>query len=297
MSVMRAHGPAHLRQTTLGGVRYEPEGMAAFFDDYGEREWSRFEDGRTSPISLAVHKHYLRRFIGAGDSVLDAGAGPGRFTLELAGIGAAVTVADLSPVQLEFNRRTLVDAGFEDHIVKRVRADILDLGAFEDDTFDAVVCYGGPLSYVLDRATDALAELLRITRPGGHLLLSVMSLVGATAGGLAGMMAIARSRGPESVQAAIATGDLPAELSGHAPMHIYRWSELRDLLEGHPCRIVAASASGLSFGRVHRELHLSLTDQEREWLTAWEIDLAAEPGAIGVGEHIIAVVQKAGGLT
>jgi SAM-dependent methyltransferase len=176
-----------------------------------------------------------------------------------------------------------------------VEADILDLGAFDGNTFDAVVCYGGPVSYVLDRADDALAELLRVTRPGGHLLVSVMSLVGATAGSLAGVMEIARSHGPEVVQAVIETGDLPSELSGHAPMHMYRWGELRDLLERHSCRIVAASASGLSYGRVHRKLHLSLTDEERDRLAAWEIDLAAEPGAIGMGEHIIAVVEKSQG--
>jgi len=268
--------------------------MATFFNEYGDREWARFEDGRTSPISLAVHAHYLRHFVRAGDRVLDAGAGPGRFTLELARLGATITVADLSPAQLELNRRTLAEAGLEDCVAHRVQADILDLGAFDADTFDATVCYGGPLSYVLDRADEALGELLRVTRPGGHVLLSVMSLVGATAGGLVAVIEIARGRGPGGVQAVIDTGDLPAELSSHAPMHMYRWSELRDLLERHPCGIVAASASGLSFGRVHRELHMGLTDEERERLTAWEIDLAAEPGAIGIGEHIIAVVQKQG---
>ena len=91
----------------------------------------------------------------------------------------------------------------------------------------------------------------------------------------------------------IETGDLPEELSSHAPMHMYRWSELRDLLQLIP----AASSPPplrirLSHGRVHRELHLSLTDEERELLTTLEIELAAEPGAIGIGEHIIAVVEK-----
>jgi ubiquinone/menaquinone biosynthesis C-methylase UbiE len=279
-------------------VQYDSQRIAAFFDEYGDREWSRFEDGRTSPISLAVHAHYLRRFVRAGDRVLDAGAGPGRFTLELARLGATITVADVSPGQLEANRHTLTEAGLEERVENRVQADILDLGAFDDDAFDAVVCYGGPLSYVLDRADEALGELLRVTRPGGHLLLSVMSLVGATAGGIAGgiagVMEIARSRGPQVVQAVIESGDLSPELSGHAPMHMYRWSELRDLLGRHPCRIVTASASGLSYGRVHRDLHLSLSEEERERLTAWEIDLAAEPGALGIGEHIIAVVQKQG---
>ncbi len=273
-------------------MRYDAERMAAFFDEYGQREWERFEDGRTSPISLAVHKHYLRRFVRAGDRVLDVGAGPGRFTIELARMGANVTVADLSPGQLELNRRTLAEAGLEDRVSGRVQTDILDLAAFEDDAFHATVCYGGPLSYVLDRADEAVDELVRVTRSGGYLLVSVMSLTGAFAGGLERVIEDLRRHGPDVVQAVIQTGDLTAALSGHAPMHMYRWSELRDLLERHRCRIVAASASGLSFGQIHRELHLTLTDDERALLTAWEIDLAAEPGSIGMGEHLIAVVQK-----
>jgi SAM-dependent methyltransferase len=161
------HRRSRSDRATLGTVRYDSERIAAFFDEYGEREWARFEDGRNSPISLAVHAHYLRRFVGARDRVLDAGAGPGRFTVELARLGATVTVADISPRQLELNRRTLIAAGLEDHIAGRVQADILDLGTFDDDAFDATVCYGGPLSYVLDRADGALGELLRVTRAGG----------------------------------------------------------------------------------------------------------------------------------
>lgn len=102
-------------------MQYDSKRMAAFFDEYGEREWTRFEDGRTSPISLAVHTHYLRRFVRSGDRVLDVGAGPGRFTVELARIGAIITVADLSPGQLDLNRRTLAEAGLEDRVADRVR--------------------------------------------------------------------------------------------------------------------------------------------------------------------------------
>jgi SAM-dependent methyltransferase len=177
-------------------------------------------------------------------------------------------------------------------VVDWVRADIVDLGAFPDDAFDAVVCYGGPLSYVLDRAEEALAELLRVTRPGGHLLLSVMSLVGPAAAGLPAVIENARTHGPEAVERVIETGDLPAELSGHVAMHLYRWSELRALLDRYGCEIVAASASSLSYERLHQGLVSSLSDAERERLVRWEIELTAEPGALSMGEHIIAVVRR-----
>ena len=278
----------------LTAVRYDRERAASFFDRYGEREWTRFEDGRNSPTSLVVHLDHLRRFVRAGDRVLDAGAGPGRFTLELARLGTRVVVCDVSPVQLAQNRARLLDAGLGGNVESWVEADILDLGALATGSFDAVVCYGGPLSYVMDRADDALRELLRLLRSGGLLLVSVMSLLGATAGGLPFVMEEARAHGPEAVDAVIRTGDLPSALSGHLEMHMYRWSELEALLHRHGCHVVTASASNLTFARVHGELIASMSDEERAWLARWELALVGEPGAISMGEHIIAVARKTG---
>ena len=59
-----------------------------------------------------------------------------------------------------------------------VRADISDLSMFPDDYFDVVVCYGGALSYVCDQRYKAASELVRVVRPGGVLLISVMSRFG-----------------------------------------------------------------------------------------------------------------------
>ena len=138
-------------------MRYDPDRAAAFYDDYAERETTRFDDGRTSPVSHHVHAHYLRRFVRPGDRVLDVGAGPGRFTIELARIGARVTVADVSPVQLRLNREAVAAAGVTTSVEAWVEADVCDLSAFGDEAFDAVVCYGGPLSYVMERADEAAA--------------------------------------------------------------------------------------------------------------------------------------------
>lgn len=122
-------------------MSYNPAHTAASYDEYGERQWTRFEDGRTPAPSLAVHLDFLGRFISAGDRVLDIGADPGRFTIELARLGADIVVADISAGQLALNRDRVGAAG--------------------------AVCFGGPLSYVLDRAEDGVAELVRVTAPAG----------------------------------------------------------------------------------------------------------------------------------
>jgi hypothetical protein len=78
----------------------------------------------------------------------------------------------------------------------------------------------------------------------------------------------------------VATGLLPRAASGHPPMKLYRWRELRELLA--PCgEVVTASATGL-FADDAVDLDL---------VARLELDLGAEPGAVDAGAHILAVVR------
>lgn len=269
-----------------GGIGWDPARAASFYDEYGEREWTRFDEGRTPAPSLAVHLEHLRRFVREGDRVLDVGAGPGRFTIELAGLGAEVAVTDLSPRQLELNREHVEEAGLEHRIVERELADVLDLSRWADGSFDAAVCFGGPLSYVVDRAEQALDELLRVTKPGGHVLVSVMSLAGTVVHFLPLLLDLARRDGVSKQEAILRTGLLPDEPDyGHLAMKLYRWSELERLLAPHGT-LVAASAAGLLPAEQPDEPEL------REFLVRAELELAGEPGAIACGQHIVAVLRK-----
>ena len=269
-------------------MKYDRERVASFYDEYGEREWTRFEDGRTPAPSLDVHLDHLRRFIRPGDRILDIGAGPGRFTIELARLGAEVVAADVSPSQLELHRERVTAAGFEELVRERVVADVTDLSRWEDASFDSAVCFGGPLSYVLEDAEQGVAELVRVTKPGGHVLLSVMSIVGTVIHYLPMLLDLVRRDGAAKNDAIVRTGLLPEEPDyGHLPMKLYRWSELETLLSGHGA-IVTASAAGL--------LPTVETDDAelRAFLAHAELELAAEPGAISCGQHILAVLRRDG---
>ena len=268
-------------------MTYDRRRAAEFFDDYGEQEWTRFEQIRMGPANFDVHAHYLRRFVRPGDRVLDVGAGPGRFTIELARIGAGVVVADVSPGQLALNREKVAEAGVEDSVVDRVVADVTDLSAFADERFDAAVCYGGPLSYVVDRADEAVAELVRVVRAGGHVLVSAMSLVGAFSHYADIVLELAARDGAQKLEDVVRTGVLPQEPDyGHLPMRLYRWRELHELLSHH-ADVVAHAAAGLM-----RPSEQPATPELRELLVRLELDLGAEPAAIDAAEHMLAVLRK-----
>jgi SAM-dependent methyltransferase len=265
---------------------WDPQRAASFYDEYGEREWTRFEDGRTPAPSLDVHLDRLRRFVKAGDRVLEVGAGPGRFTIELARLEAQVTVSDLSPRQLELNREHVAAAGLDERVTERTLADVLDLSRWEDASFDATVCFGGPLSYVIDDAKQGIAELVRVTRPGGHVLVSVMSLVGTITHYLPIVLDLIRRDGVAKSDAIVGSGFLPDEPDyGHLAMKLFRWSELEALLAPHGT-VVDACAAGL----------LPVADAEepelRAFISRTELALADEPGAVSCGQHILAVLRR-----
>jgi SAM-dependent methyltransferase len=259
---------------------WDPARTAEYFDEYGECEWTRFERGVTPALSVAIHTQMLEGYVRPGDRVLDAGCGPGRFTLELLRLGAHVTALDISPGQLELLHARVPD-------VEAVVGDITDLSRFADDSFDVTVCFGGPLSYVLDRADQAVAELARVTRPGGHLLVSVMGLGGAVLHYAPIIVELARRDGPAKSREIARTGFLPEEEGyGHLALRMYLWEELQALLAPHGEVVEGAAAGVLP--------HLEVEEPEiRELLEEFEQKLAYDPGSRSCGEHIIGVLRVA----
>lgn len=259
-------------------MSWDPARTAEFFDDYGEREWTRFEDGRTPGPSLTTHVRMLGGYVRPGDRVLDAGSGPGRFTLELLRLGAHVTALDISPGQLELLRARVPD-------VETVLGDITDLSRFGDDSFDVAVCFGGPLSYVVDLADEAVAELARVTKPGGHVLVSVMGFAGAVIHFASILVDLARRDGTAKQLEIARTGLLPeGDGYGHLAMRMYLWEELEELLSPHG-EIVDGAAAGVL-------PHLEVEEPEiRAMLEEFEERLACDPGSRSCGEHLVGVLR------
>jgi ubiquinone/menaquinone biosynthesis C-methylase UbiE len=122
-------------------------------------------DGELTGAERALVEKYLA----PGSSILEVGTGAGRAALELARLGYHVTAMDISPAMIELARESAARLGLD------VRFDVGDAVALEyaDDAFDAsaFLCNGiGHLARP-DMAR-CLAELRRVTRPGGAILVS-----------------------------------------------------------------------------------------------------------------------------
>jgi SAM-dependent methyltransferase len=106
----------------------------------------------------------------AGKQVLDAACGPGLYAAELSSRGAQVTGFDISPRMVELSRQRVPEGNFRVH-------DLVDaLDWLPSGSFDLVLC-ALALEHVDDRLT-ALAELRRVLRPGGALVVSLQHPTG-----------------------------------------------------------------------------------------------------------------------
>ena len=267
------------------------ERVRRHFDELGEGEWLRLDDSARGRIAFAVHRRMLADTIRPGDRVLEVGAGPGRFTIALAELGARVVVTDLSPVQLELNEQKVREAGLEAAVESRTELDARSL-AVRRGTFDACVAYGGVLSYVFDDAADVFGQLVRSVRPGGVVLASVMSTVGSARYFLPGLVALIEPFGLAHVDHELATGDLRFTPGTHT-CRMYRWRELERLIAEQPCRLLAVSASNcMSLADPETVERIEADPQRRQWFVDWEIRLCREPGAVDAGTHIVFAVEE-----
>jgi ubiquinone/menaquinone biosynthesis C-methylase UbiE len=119
-------------------------------------------------------KEIIERYIPKDNlEILDIGGGSGFYSFWLQEKGHHVTLVDLSPENIELVRKHAEATG---RVLKKfMTGDAVNLN-FPDAAFDIVLLMG-PLYHLTDRTerTRALAEAMRVLKPGGILLAAIIS--------------------------------------------------------------------------------------------------------------------------
>jgi len=150
---------------TRASLDKQPHEVAAMFDAVARRY-----DLTNDVLSLGQDRRWRRLTVAAvdprpGETVLDLAAGTGTSSVPFAEAGARVVPCDFSLGMLTAGKARRPELGF-------VAGDALRL-PFADASFDAVTISFGLRNVA--RTTDALAEMLRVTRPGGRVVVCEFS--------------------------------------------------------------------------------------------------------------------------
>ena len=142
-----------------------------FYDNAPQTEWDRLE---RQPFEFELTTYMMDKYIRPGDSVLDIGGGPGRYSIHYAQKGCTVTLAELSPGNVALAKEKAKEAGvdFSAYAVNCLELDKLGLPQVDH------VFLMGPLYHLQSEAdrVKAVEAALRRLKPGGKLYASFIQL-------------------------------------------------------------------------------------------------------------------------
>ncbi|MBR5095109.1 MAG: class I SAM-dependent methyltransferase [Oscillospiraceae bacterium] len=145
--------------------------MSWLEDYYGSYD----EEGRLlsqhGQVEYRTTMKYIREALADDRSrrILEVGAGTGRYSVALAREGWPVTAVELVEHNLEILKSKL--DGTED--IRALQGNALDLSRFADGSFDLTLVLG-PMYHLYTKADKrrALSEAVRVTKPGGILMVA-----------------------------------------------------------------------------------------------------------------------------
>jgi SAM-dependent methyltransferase len=261
--------------------------IAQFYNGYVDGEQGRLEKHQ---LEYDLTWRYLDQYLPPHGTILEVGAATGRYTLELARRGYAVTAVDLSAALLERCRQNLAAAGFEQR-VQFIVADARNLAEVKERRFSAVLLMG-PLYHLIEEADRkrALKEAIDRVQVGGVIYSAFLNRFG--------MLADLIKRRPEwieeqeHVRSFLERGRRPDEyprggFRGYsanpaeiAPLHEAMGLETLLLAAVEP--VIAADDE--SYNRLQRE-------QRRLWLDLL-FQISRQESILGASRHLLYIGKK-----
>jgi S-adenosylmethionine-dependent methyltransferase len=236
---------------------------------------------------------YLTRYLPPTGSILEIGAGTGRYTLDLCRRGYLVTAVDLSAALLQRCQQRLAAEGLHGQ-VQLVVADARDLHAVVGTAFDAVLLMG-PLYHLVfeEDRRQAIRQAADRLRNGGLLFSAHLSRSGVF-GDLMKRIPDWIERG-EEVRSLLDHGRRPDDQPrGGFRGYFARTSEVRPLHEalGIQTMVLAGVEPAIS---ADDESYNQLQAPQRDlWLNLLE-EVSADETTRGASRHLLYIGRKGSG--
>ena len=270
-------------------MRDDLSDIAAYYNNDPVREHDRLERHQ---LEYELTWRYLDQYLPSQASILEIGAATGRYTLELAKRGCAITAVDMSAVLLEQCRMRVAAEGLERH-VKFIEADARDLRKVTARDFDVVLLMG-PL-YHLVMESDRLAALQEAAdrlRKGGLIFSAFIGRFAIMGDLIKNVSDWIENR--EEVRSILERGRSPddfpkggfrgyfAKIYEIAPLHETIGFETLTVAGVEP----AISADDESYNRLQGR-------QRQLWLDLF-YEISTEPSILGASRHLLYIGRKMG---
>ena len=254
--------------------------ISGFYDQVDED--SRLKRSRHGQLEFATTMSYIHRYTNPQSSVLEVGAGTGRYSIALAKEGLDVTAVELVESNLAILRENSKGIGN----ISSTQGDATDLSRFEENSFDITLLLG-PMYHLYepDEVNKAIDEAVRVTKPGGVIFFAFISVYAIMyANYLSGDWAAGQEENfTENYQVKHFKEQL---FTG------YDVIEFEQLFESKPVEwITTAGVDGILEPLEDREDFL-IKDEDFEAFAAWYLHFAEKRELLGNTNHLLYICRK-----
>lgn len=253
--------------------------LEEYYNKFNEEKRLLRRHGQVEYITTMKYIHkYLEGKPGA--SILDVGAGTGRYSVALAEEGYDVTAVEL----VKHNLGILKSKG---SAVKAYQGNATKLKRFDDNSFDMTLVFG-PMYHLLtfEERLKALNEAKRVTKPGGHILVAYcMNEYGVISYGFKennALQCVADGRLNEEFHCVPQEGDL------------YQYLRLEDIDALNSAaglrRIQIISADGPT--EYMRPVINAMDEATFKLYVEYHLSTCERPELVGAGAHTVDVLMK-----
>lgn len=255
---------------------YQPEAIRQTYNEIAGRE-DDFEKGQA--LRNEIPREFIKKYLQPSDVVLDAGGGTGLNAILMAQRCAHVTLVDLSSRILELAAHNINRAGLATQI-DLVEGDITDLQQLANAAFSFVICVGGSLSYVQEKGSQAVHELVRVARPGAILIVGCDSKYGfvrwlVNNGHLEDACTVYEASQYEAGEGAYA--------------QLYTVTEIMQLLTEAGCQILEIASTPTLVDTWEQNAY---SVEQWQVLKELELKVCTRPELQGAGHHLICIARK-----
>lgn len=276
-----------------------------YYSEVGFKEWRRLVRDPYHRLEFDTTMHFLKKYLPAQGLVLDAGGGPGRYTIEMAKLGYNVVLLDLTPELLEIARKQIKKKGVEDRVKQILQGTIDDLSMFDNNTFDVVICLGGALSHIIGKKQreKAIDELIRVAKKNALIFVSVIGRLAILVSALVywpeeigdnGLYQKIYDTGDYYGDRGIYTRWYTGEKRSFPPCHFYLREELEKSFRKRNVRILEMTGLEGLATRHQKETNRLFKKHPNAWKNWQKIHLRTciHPSVVDFSEHFMIICRK-----
>lgn len=147
--------------------------ISKFYNRVNEDQ--RLIKSRNGQLEYASTMHYIKKYLKPNASILEIGAGTGRYAITLAKEGYKVTAVELVEKNIEILKSNSI--GIES--INAIQGDATDLNMISDESYDMTLVLG-PLYHLYDahEVDKAIDEAIRVTKKDGIIMFAFISVFG-----------------------------------------------------------------------------------------------------------------------